>query len=114
MKTPQEVMELQRKEIDRLRGELNRMNTRYQRERNKAQSRRARLEVSEIKGGPMDPLAIKAWNKGREAGRREAIDIFTDTLSKSMDDLETIPGVGRVLATRVFVHINDRMEKMTQ
>lgn len=65
-----------------------------------------------MKRGPLDQTVMNAWNKGREAGRREAIEIFQEYLAECMDTLETIPGIGDRLALRIFEHFNDRMERL--
>lgn len=53
----------------------------------------------------LDPTAIKAWNKGREAGKKEATDIFYEFLAGRMLSLTDIEGVGEKTAEKIRLHM---------
>lgn len=76
-----------------------------------ARIRQARNGGSSLKRGPMDPQLIQAWNKGRDAGRNDAIEIFQKYLAERMDTLQKIHGVGPVMALRIFEHFQEGMEE---
>lgn len=58
----------------------------------------------------LDPTAIKAWNKGREAGKKEATDIFYEFLAGRMQTLTEIEGVGEKIAAKIRLHMLTRVD----
>lgn len=55
--------------------------------------------------GPLDPRLTKAWNSGREAGRKEAIQEFHLFLGDKMSTLTQIDGVGNKTAKKIMRHV---------
>lgn len=57
---------------------------------------------------PLDPTLMKAWNKGREAGRKEAVEEFHLYFGQKMSTLMEIDGIGAKTAQKVIRHVLDR------
>lgn len=53
----------------------------------------------------MDPKLTRAWNKGREAGRREALEEFHLFLGGKMSTLTEIDGIGIKTAKKIQMHV---------
>ncbi|WP_342512272.1 hypothetical protein MKY34_16835 [Sporosarcina sp. FSL K6-1522] len=54
---------------------------------------------------PLDPTVMMAWNKGREAGKKEATEIFYEFLTGKMQTLTEIDGVGEKTAAKIRLHM---------
>lgn len=61
--------------------------------------------------GPLDPALIKAWNKGREAGKKEAIELFMKLVNDRMDTITEIKGIGEQRAWQIREHFIKGMEE---
>lgn len=61
--------------------------------------------------GPLNPELMKAWNKGRESGRKEATEMFYEFIKERMEALEEIGGIGSKTAFKVQMHFLSEMEK---
>lgn len=62
------------------------------------------------KPSPMNPHLIQVWNKGREAGKKEATELFHEFLTERMQTLQDIPGIGEKTAWKVHQHFIERLE----
>jgi len=60
---------------------------------------------------PLDPVLTQAWNKGREAGKKEALDHFYKFLIGRMDTLKDIEGIGDKTAWKIQKHFLDAFER---
>lgn len=63
------------------------------------------------KVSPIDPMLTQAWNKGREAGKQEALDQFYGFLKERMESLTEIEGVGSKTAMKIQMHFLDVMKE---
>lgn len=59
---------------------------------------------------PMDPNLIVAWNKGREAGKKEATEMFNNFLIEKMQTLTEISGIGEKIAWKIQEHFLQEKE----
>lgn len=64
-----------------------------------------------MKARAMDPALIQAWNKGREAGKQEATEMFHEFLIGRMETLVDLPGVGDKTAWKIQEHFLKEMEE---
>lgn len=64
-----------------------------------------------MKARAMDPALIQAWNKGREAGKKEALDKFYKFLVGQMETLTDIDGIGDKTAWKIHEHFLKEMGK---
>lgn len=62
------------------------------------------MKKKRAKTALMSPAMRKTFNKGKEAGVKEATDIFHSFLSERMQTLMTIPGIGEKTAWKVHEH----------
>lgn len=60
---------------------------------------------------PLDPELTRVWNKGREAGKKEATETFYQFLKERMEKLEEIDGVGKKTAFKVHMHFLEAMKE---
>ena len=59
---------------------------------------------SYVPKNPLDPTLTQAWNKGREAGKKEALDQFYGFLKDRMQTLTEIEGIGDKTAWKIQEH----------
>lgn len=55
--------------------------------------------------GPLNPHLMEAWNSGRKAGRKEALQDFHLFLGDKMSTLTQIDGVGAKMAKKIMQHV---------